>query len=163
MKRIATSGIAVLISLLMVVSAAAQDEQAKGKKAGKAGAGSNVEEQIKKIENDRAQAVVKGDVTTLDKYTADDYVFIDRFGNVSDKAATLNRIKSGDIKITSNDLSDLKVRVYGNTAVVTGKSEAKGTIGGRDTGGPVLFTRVYVKKNGRWQSVQFQQTPAGGQ
>jgi ketosteroid isomerase-like protein len=162
MKHIAARAVAVLISVMLVVSAAAQQDQAKGKKSGKSGGG-NVEEQIKKMEQDRAQAVVKGDAATLEKLTADDYMFIDRFGNVSDKASTMSRIKSGDIKLTSNELSDLKVRVYGNTAVVTGKSETKGTVGGRDTSGPVLFTRVYVKKNAKWQAVQFQQTPAGGQ
>jgi len=76
------------------------------------------------------------------------------------KADTMSAIKSGDIKITSNELSDLKVRVYGDTAVVTGKTDVKGTSGGKDISGPTLFTRVYVKKDGRWQSVAFQQTAA---
>ena len=61
--------------------------------------------------------------------------------------------------VTTNDVSDLKVRVYGSTAVVTGKSNAKGSINGRELKGPVMFTRVYVKKDGKWQSVAFQQTP----
>ena len=100
MKHIAARAVAVLISLMLVVSAAAQQDQAKGKKSGKSGGG-NVEEQIKKMEQDRAQAVVKGDAATLEKLTADDYMFIDRFGNVSDKASTMSRIKSGDIKLTS--------------------------------------------------------------
>jgi hypothetical protein len=42
---------------------------------------------------------------------------------------------------------------------VTGKSNAKGTLGGRELKGPVVFTCVYVKKKGKWQSVAFQQTP----
>ena len=71
----------------------------------------------------------------------------------------MNAIKTGNIKLTANEVSDLKVRVYGDTAVVTGKSSAKGTIGGRELKGPVMFTRVYVKKRGKWQSVAFQQTP----
>jgi hypothetical protein len=50
-------------------------------------------------------------------------------------------------------------RVYGHTEVVTGKSNAKGTLGGRELKGPVVFTCVYVKKKGKWQSVAFQQTP----
>jgi ketosteroid isomerase-like protein len=123
------------------------------------GQGSSVEDQIKKIENDRAAAVVKGDVATLEALTADDYTLINANGQLSDKAQTMSAIKTGAIKLTTNELSDLKVRVYGDTAVVTGKSNAKGTIGGRELKGPVLFTRVYVKKNGKWQSVAFQQTP----
>jgi ketosteroid isomerase-like protein len=122
-------------------------------------AGPGVEEQIKKMERDRAAAVVKGDVATLEGLTADDYMFINANGQLSDKATTMNNIKSGNIKLTANEVSDLKVRVYGDTAVVTGKANSKGTIGGRELKGPVMFTRVYVKKNGKWQSVAFQQTP----
>jgi ketosteroid isomerase-like protein len=123
------------------------------------GGSASVEDQIKKMEKDRAAAVVKGDVATLEKLTSDDYMFINAYGQLSDKATTMNGIKTGNIKLTSNEVSDLKVRVYGNTAVVTGKANSKGTIGGRELKAPVLFTRVYVKNNGKWQSVAFQQTP----
>jgi ketosteroid isomerase-like protein len=118
-----------------------------------------VEDQIKKMEKDRAVAVVKGDVAVLEGLTSDDYVLINANGQLSDKAQTMSNIKSGNIKLTANEVSDMKVRVYGDTAVVTGKSNAKGTIGGREVKGPMMFTRVYVKKNGKWQSVAFQQTP----
>ena len=111
------------------------------------------------MEKDRAAAVVKADVATLEKLTSDDYILINANGQLSDKTTTMNNIKTGNIKLTTNEVSDLKVRVYGNTAVVTGKSDAKGTIGGRELKGPVMFTRVYVKKDGKWQSVAFQQTP----
>jgi ketosteroid isomerase-like protein len=124
-----------------------------------ASAGPSVEDQLKKMEKDRAAAVVKGDVATLEKLTSDDYILINANGQLSDKPTTMNNIKTGNIKLTANDVSDLKVRVYGNTAVVTGKSDAKGSIGGRELKGPVMFTRVYVKKDGKWQSVAFQQTP----
>jgi ketosteroid isomerase-like protein len=120
---------------------------------------SSVEEQIKKMERDRAAAVVKGDVALLEGLTADDYILINANGQVSDKATTMSNIKTGVIKLTANEVSDMKVRVYGDTAVVTGKSSAKGTIGGRELKGPVMFTRVYVKMKGKWQSVAFQQTP----
>lgn len=133
---------AVLVVAALLGSASAQD----------------VTEQLKKLEMDRAAAVVKGDVATLDKQTSDDYVLITMNGKTSDKAQMLDAFKSGQSKLTADDLSDLKVRVYGYAAVVTGKADVKGTLGGQDATGQVLFTRVYVKKNGRWQSVSFQQT-----
>lgn len=118
----------------------------------------NVEREIEKLETERAAAVVKGDVATLDKETSDDYTFISANGQMSDKSQTLNSIKSGDTKLTADDLSDLRVRVYGDTAVVTGKADVKGTVRGQNAPGQILFTRVYVKKYGRWHSVAFQQT-----
>jgi len=150
MNRTAT-GVVVAAAFFLVTAAAMP---ARGQ-----GASPSVEDQLKKMETDRAAAVVKGDVATLEKLTSDDYILINANGQLSDKPTTMNNIKTGNIKLTANDVSDLKVRVYGNTAVVTGKSNAKGSIGGRELKGPVMFTRVYVKNNGKWQSVAFQQTP----
>ncbi len=144
--------------LAVTVTAAAVLVANAGPVAAQAASSAAVEEQIKKIEKDRFAAVTRADVAALDAVTSDDYTLIDRNGRVRDKAQTMNGIKTGDIKITANEVSDLKVRVYGDTAVVTGRADTKGTIGGRDVSGPMLFTRVYVKKNGRWQSVAFQQT-----
>jgi ketosteroid isomerase-like protein len=118
----------------------------------------DAKEQLKKLEMERAAAVVKGDTATLDKQTSDDYVLISMTGRMADKSQMLDGFKSGQSKLTSNELSDLKVRVYGDAAVVTGKADVKGTLGGQDATGQVLFTRVYVKKGGRWQSVSLQQT-----
>jgi ketosteroid isomerase-like protein len=116
------------------------------------------EEQLKKLETDRAAAAVKGDVATLEKQTADDYTFINLYGRMSDKSQMVNAFKTGQTKLTSNDLSDMKVRVYGDTAVITGKVDVAGTMAGKDTKAKIMFTRVYVKKGGQWQSVAFQQT-----
>jgi len=118
----------------------------------------SVEEQLKKLETDRAAAVVKGDVATLEKQTSDDYTLINMNGQMSDKSQMLNAFKSGQTKLTADEVSDMKVRVYGNTAVITGKADVKGTLGGKDADGQIMFTRVYVKKGGSWQSVAFQQT-----
>ena len=118
----------------------------------------DVQEQLKKLETDRSAAVVKGDVETLEKQTSEDYTLINMNGQMSDKSQMVNAFKTGQTKLTSDDLSDLKVRVYGNTAVITGKADVKGTLGGNDATGQIMFTRVYVKKGGRWQTVAFQQT-----
>ena len=118
----------------------------------------DVQAQLTKLEMDRAVAVVKGDIATLDKYTSDDYVLINMNGHMAGKSEMIEGFKSGASKLTSEELSDLKVRVYGNTAVVTGKADVKGTLGGADATGQILFTRVYVKKDGRWQSTSLQQT-----
>ena len=116
------------------------------------------EEQLKKLETDRAAAVVKGDVATLEQQTSDDYTLINMNGQMSGKAQMVNAFKTGQTKLTSDELSDMKVRLYGNTAVITGKADVKGTLGGKDATGRIMFTRVYVKKGGSWQSVAFQQT-----
>jgi ketosteroid isomerase-like protein len=118
----------------------------------------SVEDQLKKLEQERAEAVIKGNTDLVAKQTSDDYMYINVNGAIADKAQMLDQIKSGKIKLESDELSDLKVRMYGNTAVMTGKSAVKGVVGGKDTSGTIAFTRVWVKKGGKWQTVAFQQT-----
>jgi ketosteroid isomerase-like protein len=143
MKRsYAAFGIAALFVFVMLGSAWAQSD----------------EEQLMKLETDRAAAVVKGDVATLERQTSDDYSLINMNGQMSGKAQMVTAFKTGQTKLTSDELSDMKVRVYGSTAVITGKADVKGTLMGKDATGQIMFTRVYVKKNGQWQSVAFQQT-----
>ena len=128
------------------------------KKSAKASGGGGAQAELERLEKERAEAVIKGDTAALDKMTADDYMLTDVNGKMRSKSETMEAIKSGAIKLTSNDIDDVKVHVYGNAAVVTGRSTAKGTIDGKEMEGPVRFTRVYVRRNGTWQSVAFQQT-----
>jgi ketosteroid isomerase-like protein len=121
-------------------------------------AAQSVEDQIKKLETDRAAAVVRADTAVLDRETSDEYILTGITGQVSDKAQMLAGFKSGTNKLTVDDLSDMKVHVYGDAAVVTGKMDVKGVMGGKDVTGQARFTRVYVKKAGHWQSVALQQT-----
>jgi ketosteroid isomerase-like protein len=155
MKRTLTGTLAAAVFLATTMAPPPAGAQAAAPKKAAAG----VEDEIKTIEKERAAAAIKADVATLGKYTSDDYTFINRNGKLSDKAQTMSNLKSGAIKLSKNDVSDMRVRVYGDTAVVTGRTDVKGTIDGKDMTGPVLFTRVYVKQDGRWQSVAFQQTP----
>jgi ketosteroid isomerase-like protein len=117
-----------------------------------------VEQQLIDLEKQRSEAVVKGDTATLDKMTAEDYLFTNPLGQVRTKAQILQDLKSGELKFESIETDDVKARVYGNAAVVTGRATTKGKSGGQDVSGQFRFTRVYVKNKGRWQSVAFQQT-----
>jgi ketosteroid isomerase-like protein len=64
---------------------------------------------------------------------------------------------SGDIKWTSDSMSDMKVRVFGDAAVVTGRETLQGTAKGY-VPGPRRVTDIWVKRNGRWQQLGGQTT-----
>ena len=66
--------------------------------------------------------------------------------------------QSGSFKYESRHISDLTIRVYGDTAVVTGRSNQKGMENGKDYSGDYRFTRVYVRQKGRWLTVALQAT-----
>ncbi len=112
---------------------------------------------IKKMEEERVQAGVRKDVGAISAATAEDYLQIDLDGNVRDKSAALRRIESAEIQLQSNSLDQMVVRLFGDTAVVTARSTPKGTINGKDFP-PIRYSRVYVKRGGRWQVVMFQMT-----
>jgi ketosteroid isomerase-like protein len=101
---------------------------------------------------------VKGDWAKLAKETSDDYTLININGQLSNKAQMIEGFKSGQNKLTVDELTDLNVRVYGDVAVVTGKLNVKGTMGGKDVTGRGMYTRVYVKKGDHWEAVALQQT-----
>jgi len=147
MKRILLLTVVVLAFSYLGIA------QAKGGKS------TNVTDAIKKLEQQRNEAILKGDTATLDRLTSDDYTNTTAQGKIEKKADIMDGFKSGKIKFESRELSDLDVRVYGNTAVVTGQVNQKATNNGVDTSGQSRFTRVYVKQNGRWVSVANQATP----
>lgn len=118
----------------------------------------DIAEQLKKMEEARAQAAMKADTATMAEGMTDDYAMVTPTGEVQDKAAVLDSFKSGDRKIENIQLEDTKVRVYGNSAVVTGTSNIKGTNKGQDITGKYRYTRVYVKQAGKWKTAAFQQT-----
>jgi ketosteroid isomerase-like protein len=74
------------------------------------------------------------------------------------KAQVLVELKSGDNKTDSITLGDMKVRVYGDTAVVTGSDDEKSSYKGKDTSGHYTWTDVFVKRKGHWQAVASQGT-----
>ncbi len=112
---------------------------------------------IRKLEQQRIDAGLRKDVAALEATTADDYLQIDMAGNVRDKATQMKRIASSEVKMDSNTLDDVVVRVYGETAVVTGRATAVGTIRGEPYP-RIRYTRVYVKRDDAWKVVLFQQT-----
>src|SRR5438132_7266173 len=111
----------------------------------------NVEEELKKLETDRAAAAVKGDVATLEKQTSDDYTFINLYGQMSDKSQMVNNFKTGRTKLTSNEVSDMKVRVYGIEARFRNEGTVheapQGTIEVRNLFGSVVATGTLPVRN----------------
>ena len=155
----------ILLSLLLAVLVAGMvsvSRTSTGQKVpagGAAPAGEQAEiDLLKRMENERIQAGVRKDVEAIAPFTADEYMQIDFDGRIMDREATFRRIRSSDIRLRSNAPDDLRVRIYGDVAVVTGRATPKGVADGREFVDPIRYSRVYVKRDGRWQVVLFQQT-----
>ena len=88
---------------------------------------------------------------------ADDATVTGPDGMVQTKAQLLADIKSGTLSIQSTDISDLKVRVFGQSAV-TYMTTDKGQYKDRDISRRYRWTDVFVQRGGKWQVVAGQGT-----
>ncbi len=113
----------------------------------------SAEQELLKLEQDWTNANVKADVAFLEQILAEDWVFTDPEGVVWTKAQSLAVLKSGEDKIASMVPDDMKARVYGDAAVVTGRNTTKETLKGKDISGLYRWTDTWIKKAGRWQCV----------
>jgi ketosteroid isomerase-like protein len=115
-------------------------------------------EVVKKLELDWLESYVKRDTAFLERYVSDDYTSIDPHGTVVDKKGEIESIKSGHLAITEMKPNEMKVRTYGDAAVITGRSTIKAKVSGQDASGEYRFTDVWVKRGDRWQAVASQLT-----
>lgn len=113
----------------------------------------NVEQILTKMERDWADAILKKDFVTIERILAEDFIFTGSDG----KALTRNQInedlRSGEWSPESITYENLKVRVYGDTAVVTLLQNEISKTKGKDSSGRFRFMDVFVKRNGLWQIV----------
>ena len=104
------------------------------------------------------RALEKSDIPALRTIIADTYVFTDPTGRVSDKQQVIEGLESGRIQIKSQTTQDVRIAVLGNTAIETGLLTSVAMRDGRSSGGTFRFTRVWIKRGGRWRTVAFQET-----
>jgi len=116
------------------------------------------EAEIRALELQHNAAIAHADVATLDKMSSDDYSFITPRGFLVTKAQLLKAIGSGEFAYEYRQVYDLRVRVYGAAAVVTGRTLYTGQRQGKEYNGAFRYTRVYVRQSGRWLAVAWQAT-----
>ena len=114
--------------------------------------------EIVDMERQAREASLRRDGEFSQRTLAEDYVAITPLGTVTTKQDTLSARKSGQLRYESIDVSDMVVRIYGDTAIVTARADVKGHQMGEDFSGPYRYTRVWVRHAGHWQAVSYQAT-----
>ena len=115
--------------------------------------GGAVEQDLMKLE--RLWNNVPPDRATLEQLLADDFSYTHSTGVMSNKTQEIADTMSS--QWTSSRTDDMKVRVFGDVGIVTGRQTLEGTSKGY-VSGPRRFTDVFVKRNGKWQVVAGQTT-----
>jgi ketosteroid isomerase-like protein len=114
--------------------------------------------EIVDMERQAREASIHRDADFSQRTLAEDYVAITPLGQVTTKQDTVSARKSGQLRYETINVSDMVVRLYGDTAIVTARADVKGRQLGEDFSGPYRYTRVWVRKNGHWQAVSYQAT-----
>jgi ketosteroid isomerase-like protein len=113
----------------------------------------SIEQVIRQLDHERIQAQIESDAAALERIYAADFIGVGPSGAVRTKPQVISDFTSGELKFQSITTDEVHVRIYGNTAVETGRS----TMNGQDRGKAVprdnRFTRVWVKQQGHWRLV----------
>jgi ketosteroid isomerase-like protein len=144
-----------VIPLLLMIACGQGPESNAGASLppAQAGAGEDVEGLLAKMERDWADALVKGDVAFTEGILADDYVGTTFDGRRITKARNLDELRSGAFKSESMVVDGIRVRVFGDTAVVTLDQSEKSQFQGKDISGRSMWTDIFMRRGGRWQIV----------
>src|SRR5258708_21440526 len=99
---------------------------------------------VKKAEEAWLSGITTNDFPKLEKVLADDLYYLHSTGNADTKATYIESMRSGRQKYASGKINDLKIRVYGNTAVVNGDANFQFLTAGKPGSAHLKYTHVFV-------------------
>jgi len=148
MKQILTSALMILVSTSALFAQAPPTKEASVE----------VKQELKRINKEYDEALVRGDVATLERLFAEEFVYTSTSGEVLNKQQQLELFRSGALKIASGASDGVEVRLYGDIAVMLARFVAKGEFRGQAFDSTERYTAVWLNRKGRWQLIAEQGT-----
>jgi ketosteroid isomerase-like protein len=105
------------------------------------------------------RAIVAKDRAAIEANMAADFRQIDARGNVETKASFVDGLVSPDLALDPYTVEDFEVRIYGDTALISGRTRMTGRYQGRPFDTHYRYIDVYVKRRGVWKIVSVQISP----
>jgi ketosteroid isomerase-like protein len=121
-----------------------------------------VEREVLETDARRVEALLSNDFPALEGLLADDLTYVHSNGHLDTKDTYIGVLRSGATRYLSMAMSGLRVRLEGNTAVVTGSFEARVQTQNGEVNPKPRVLIVYVKRDGRWQMLAWQSTNIAG-
>ena len=104
------------------------------------------------------KAIVKKDRAAVAANMADDFRNIDGAGTVAAKAAFVDGLMDEKLVIDPYTVEDFDVRVFGDTALLCGRTRMTGRYDGKPFTSHYRYIDIYVKRGGAWKIVSVQIT-----
>jgi len=117
-----------------------------------------MEDELAKVEAEFANAIVKNSPEGIRQFVSDDWIIINADGGIIDRQRFLEVIKSGTLTHEMMESDDVRVRVYGDSAVVSAVTRSKGKFMGQEFTTHERATDVFVRRDGQWRCVLTQLT-----
>ncbi len=117
-----------------------------------------IQKEITTHERNWSAIYKKNDADSFETLLTDDFLYTSPVGEVVDRKTYLYNLKEKVVLMTSVEVSDELIRVYGDTALVTATWTVDEAYRGFPTKGPCRITKVWVKQKGQWKAAAFQVT-----
>lgn len=117
--------------------------------------------ELQRLEAVWNDAHVKGDADALDQLWANDLVVTVAAMPIMSKADALAMVRSNRMPFSKYETSELNVRRFGDSAVVTGRLVRERSMNGKTITDNWRFTKTYAMIAGRWRVVAWHASPAG--
>ncbi len=134
MKTVAVFALVNLASLLLVF-----------------GQGGDEENAVLQTERELATAYLRSDADAIARGVMEDYTLTNSMGKITTRADDIDEAKKNNPKYEMFENHDMKVRVHGDTAVVTGQTHTKGISSGKPFDSEFQFTDTFIRDGGRWR------------
>jgi ketosteroid isomerase-like protein len=108
---------------------------------------------IRALEMKWTESYKEHSIDILSSLLADDFVITIEDGSIYSKAGYITHSADPSTRVQVAELSDLKVRMHGDTAIVTGAYHEKGETNGKPYEYHDRLTDVWMKTGGKWQVV----------
>ena len=117
-----------------------------------------IEQHIRRLNDEWVKALVRRDGETLNRIMADDFILTYPLEG-DDKADFIGEVTSGNLKIEHLSREQVSVRVFGHTAILMARDAATWLYHGREISGHYKVIMIYTLRDGHWQLCAAQACP----
>jgi ketosteroid isomerase-like protein len=114
--------------------------------------------ELKMLSDRWDEAIVRKDRRAIEANMAEDFRQIDGFGNVETKSSFVADLMSPDVQIDPYTVEDFEVRLYGDVALLTGRTKMTGQYKGKPFKSHYRYIDIYVRNHRGWKIVSVQIT-----
>jgi ketosteroid isomerase-like protein len=116
------------------------------------------EQLLRQMNDEWVKALIRRDAAMLERIMADDFVFLYPMEG-DDKRQFIDDLVQGDLNVQQISRSNVYVRIWEHTAILSALDSAQWFYHGRDFSGKYKVVQIYANRNGEWRLVAVQACP----